>query len=42
MACPDAKYKPSTARAIFSRRRVRLNALARRPRSFGTALVSYS
>jgi hypothetical protein len=37
-----AKYKPSAAPAIFSRRRTRLSALARRPRSLGTALMSYS
>jgi hypothetical protein len=42
MASQDAKYKPSAARAIFSRRRTRLSALARRPRSLSTALISYS
>jgi hypothetical protein len=42
MASPDAKYRPFAARAIFSRRRTRLSALARRPRSLSTALMSYS
>lgn len=42
LANPEAKYPPFAARAIFSRRRSRLTALARRPRSLSTALMSYS
>lgn len=42
MASPDAKYKPFAARTIFSRRRPRLSALTRRPRTLNTALMSYS
>ena len=38
VANPDAKY----ARAIFPRRRTRLSALTRRPRTLSTALMSYS
>jgi hypothetical protein len=41
-ANPDAKYKPSATRATLARRRTRLSALARRPRSLNPALLSYS
>jgi hypothetical protein len=41
MTSPDVKYKSFT-RATFPRRRTRLSALTRRPRSFSTALMSYS
>jgi hypothetical protein len=38
----DAKHKPFSARAIFPRRRMRLSALTRRPRSLSPALAAYS
>ena len=41
-ASPDARYKRSPAPAIFSRRRTRLSAPARRSRSFSAPLMSYS
>jgi hypothetical protein len=41
MSSTDAKFK-SAARAAFPRRRARLSALTRRPRSFSSALMSYS
>lgn len=42
MANPDAPYKPFATRATFPRRRPRLSALTRKPRSLTTALMSYS
>jgi hypothetical protein len=42
VASQVAKYRASAAPAIFSRRRTRLSAPTRRPRSFSTALMSYS
>jgi hypothetical protein len=38
----DSRLKPFAARTTFPQRRTRLSALARRPRSLGTALMSYS
>jgi len=42
MTSPDAKYKPFATRAVLPRRRTRLSALTRRPRSLNTALMSFS
>jgi hypothetical protein len=38
----DPNHKPSAVRSIFERRRPRLGALIRRPRTFSTACLSYS
>ncbi len=42
MAVPDAMYRSSATRDFSPRRRTRLSALTRRPRSLSTASLSYS